>query len=78
MGNTSKETNGKLKRIANALKPLKLPFMAILLIWGLSGMAAVTGFTSWVYVTLILVFLTTGIALIVDYQAEQEKKKGKH
>ena len=74
MGNTSKETNGKLKKLANALKPLKLPFMAMLIIWGISGMAAVVFITQWVYVTLLLVVLTMGIALIVDYQADKEKK----
>lgn len=77
MANSSKETKGKLKRIANALKPLKLPFMAMLIIWGISGMAAVVFLTQWAYVTILLLVLTMGIALIVDYQAAKEKKGAK-
>lgn len=76
MGNTSNETKGKLKKLANALKPLKMPFMAMLVIWAISGMAAVVFFTQWVYVTILLVLLTMGIAMIIDYQESREKKKG--
>lgn len=74
----AKEANGILKKLANALKPLKYPFMAMIIIWGISGVAAVVFPTQWLYSTILLFVLTFSIVFIVDYQAEKEKKKGEH
>lgn len=70
----SKEANGKLKKLASALKPLKMPLLIVTLIWALSGVCAVFMVGFWGLLTGFLGVFACLIAMIVDYQAEREKK----
>ena len=73
----SKEANGKLKKLANALKPLKMPLLFLMGIWGISGLILIVSLLAWALILSILAFAACIVAMIVDSEAKKEKKAGK-